>query len=54
MHIATLDIEIYDEKDNQWAQAKYLVHGYSDVTWTDNLDDALSFLKYSILEAEKK
>lgn len=47
-HILTLDIEVYDTKDDDWAQGKYLVHGYDDVFWTDSLDDAMSFLKDSL------
>jgi hypothetical protein len=45
---AVLDIEIYDTETNSWAQAKYLVHGYDDVFWTDSLDDAIAFLKQNI------
>ena len=52
--IAVLDIECYDTKTtDEWVQAKYLVHGYDDVFWTDNIDDAISFLKESILETTK-
>jgi hypothetical protein len=44
----TLDIEIYEEfVDHVWAQAKYLVHGHDDVLWTNDLDEAISFLKSS-------
>ena len=43
-----LDIEIYDVNENEWAQAKYLVHGYGDVLWTDSIDDALQFLRDSL------
>ncbi len=36
---AKLDIEIYEKWGcNEWAQGKYLVHGYDDVLWTNNLD----------------
>ncbi len=46
-----VDIEIYDSNIiDEWPQGEYLVHGYDDVLWTDNLDDALSFLKQSIIE----
>lgn len=38
------DIEIYSENDI-WAQAKYLVHGYDDILWTNNINDALEYLK---------
>jgi hypothetical protein len=47
----TLDIEVYDTSVNKWAQGRYLVHGYTDICWTDDLDTALAFLKASIQEA---
>lgn len=52
-HLATLDIEIYDteDKSDNWAQAKYLVHGYDDVFWTDDIDDAMEFMKSSAEKA---
>jgi len=41
-----VDIEVYDEYGpDQWAQAKYLAHGRDDVLWTDDLDEALNFLR---------
>ena len=44
----TLDIEIYEEYgDHVWAQAKYLVHGHDDLLWTNDLNEAISFLKSS-------
>ena len=42
--ISKLDIEIYDTQNSKWAQAKYLVHGYDDVLWTDDLSLAIMFL----------
>ena len=56
--IGTLDIEI-DEKAGadgwvkNWAQAKYLAHGFEDVLWTDDIDEAFDFLKQSILDKER-
>ena len=48
-----VDIEIYSKYgDGEWAQARYLVHGITDVMWTDDLDEALSFLKAEI-EADR-
>lgn len=45
-----LDIEIFEKWGNgEWAQAKYLVHGHRDILWTNDLNDALAFLKYSLL-----
>lgn len=46
---AKFDIEVYDENDS-WAQGKYLVHGYDDVLWTNDLEKALEFLKESLLK----
>lgn len=37
-----VDIEVYDTGD-KWAQAKYLVHGFNDVLWTDDLNQAIYF-----------
>lgn len=56
--IGTLDIEIYEKAGADgwikgWAQAKYLVHGFEDVLWTDDLDKALAFLKQSIIDKER-
>ena len=51
-HQITLDIEVHDIKDRSWAQARYLVHGYYDVFWTDSLDDAMDFMKQSLLKYE--
>ena len=48
--IRTLGIEIYDPSVEDWAQGRYLVHGHDDVLWTDNLGDALSFLRHSCAE----
>ncbi len=49
--VATLDIEVYDTTD-EWVQAKYLVHGYDDVFWTDDIDAAMQFLEQSMKIAE--
>lgn len=43
-----VDIEIYEPEEGQWAQARYLAHGHHDVLWTDDLDEALAFIKASI------
>lgn len=45
------DIEVYS-KYSIWAQAKYLVHGYDDVFWTDSIDDALSSLKEELVKCD--
>ena len=45
-----IDIEIYDQYgEGFWTQEKYLVHGHDDVLWTSNIDDAMSFIKESVL-----
>jgi len=45
-----LDIEVYSKWGaDVWAQARYLVHGYDDVLWTNDVDDALSFLKEGLI-----
>jgi len=36
--IGTIDIEVYKEGE---AQAKFLVHGYDDVYWTDDMTSAI-------------
>lgn len=48
--IRYLDIEIYNPDTNDWAQARYLVHGHDDVMWTDSIDLALEFLRESMSE----
>ncbi len=45
--IRFLDIEIYDPKEDSWVQARYLAHGHDDCLWTDNIDEALAFLRQS-------
>jgi hypothetical protein len=43
-------IEIYEKwGDGEWAQAKYLVHGHDDVLWTNNINEAIAFLKASLV-----
>ncbi len=48
-----LDI-ILHKKDNLFSQCKYLIHGYDDVFWTDDLDEALGILKSQLLLMEEK
>jgi len=51
-HIYTFDVEVYDPKiDDEWRQAKFLVHGIDDVLWTDDIDAAVAFIKESCLKA---
>lgn len=53
--VFSVDIEIHGTTEQDtWAQAKYLVHGYDDVCWTDELDVALEFLKEQILLINKE
>ena len=51
---AIFDIEIYDTKKNKWAQARYLVHGWGDVMWTDDIEQASSFIKDSLKAYEEE
>jgi hypothetical protein len=46
--IRILDIEIYDTDSDTWAQGRYLVHGHDDSLWTDDIDDAINFLRESL------
>lgn len=48
-----VDIEVYEQSDG-WAQAKYLVHGWDDILWTNDLDSALLFLKESVEKMERE
>jgi hypothetical protein len=42
----TLDIDIYDEYGpGAWAKSRYLVHGISEVLWTNDAEAALAFLR---------
>lgn len=46
-----LDIEVYEEwGEDTFAQAKYLVHGYDDVLWTNSIDDALRALRSDLVD----
>jgi hypothetical protein len=47
--IGCLDIEIYDINEDDWVQGKYLVHGYRDVLWTNDLDAAMLFMRESVV-----
>ena len=48
-----VDIEVYEPSDG-WAQAKYLVHGWDEILWTNDLDSALLFLKESVEKMERE
>lgn len=44
-----VSIEIYEKYGKEhWAQARYLVHGITDLTWTNSLEEALSFLRIEL------
>ncbi len=45
--IRNLEIEIYNPEKGKWAQGRYLVHGHDDVLWTNDIDEALQFLRVS-------
>jgi hypothetical protein len=45
----TVDIEIYEEfGEGKSAPSRYLVHGLTDVMWTDDLSEALGFLQQEL------
>lgn len=48
MKVGTIDVEIYDPSKDKWAQAKYLVHGYDDVLWTNDPEQASIFVRESL------
>lgn len=49
--LATFDIEVYTKWGKDvWPQARYLVHGWLDVLWTNDIDAAMEFLRESALE----
>lgn len=46
-----LDIEIHEEwGEDKFAPAKYLVHTYDDVLWTNSIDDALRALRSDLVD----
>jgi hypothetical protein len=48
----TLDIDVYElYGEGYFAQCKYLVHAYNDVLWTNDLDEAMSFLRDSLVKS---
>jgi len=54
MRIGFLDIELHKKGSDSFSQRKYLVHGWDDVLWTDNLDEAIKFLhqQMELMESE--
>ena len=43
---AFLDVEIYDPfGPDHWAQARFLVHGWDDVLWTNDIEQVALFLE---------
>jgi len=50
-----LDVDVYDEYgDGHWAQARYLVHGYDDVCWTNDPAVACRFLLDQLRELAER
>lgn len=43
----TLDVVVHEESYSA-RQAKYLVHGYDDVMWTNEIDDVLCYIKQEL------
>ena len=57
--IGYVDITIYDKDKatDGWAQATYCVHGHDDVLWTDDIEQAVAYLREDaplMLEKSKK
>jgi len=48
-----LDIECYDKTVNTWAQATFLVHGIDDVYWTDDPEEAASYIKSELIRFQR-
>lgn len=44
-----LDVEIHDPETcnngKNFIQAKFLVHGFDDVMWTDSIEDVIAYIK---------
>ena len=50
-----VDVEIYENwGDGYWAQAHYLLHGYDDVYWTNDLEKGFEFLKQQIILGDNR
>lgn len=50
-----LDVTVHDRgscPETDWIQGKYLVHGYDDVLWTDDIEAVLAYLRAD-LEARR-
>jgi hypothetical protein len=44
----TLDVVVHDKDscpESTWIQGKYLVHGYDDVLWTDDIETVLAYIR---------
>lgn len=51
----TLDVTVFDEwGDHVFAQAKYLVHGFDDVLWTNDIDSVIAYLKDDLIRLKEK
>ena len=51
----TFDVEVYEEYgEGHWAQARYLVHGWNDVLWTDDIEAAVQFVRESLEQCKRK
>ena len=52
MSCYTFDVEVHDPEKCEYGkgfiQARYLVHGWEDVLWTDDIKAALDFIKESL------
>lgn len=50
-----VDVEVYEKYGKgEWAQAKYLVHGMSDVFWLDSLEEVLEIIRNDLEETDNE
>lgn len=55
--MASFQVEVIVHDDDKiggehWAQAKYLVHGFDDVLWTNDATEAADYIKAELLRTD--
>jgi hypothetical protein len=57
MKCLKVDIEMHDKEScangPKFVQAKFLVHGFNDVMWTDSIEYALSYIREELLRCDE-
>ena len=48
--VGFIDVEVHNPLMEKSAQAKFLVHGYDDLLWTDDPEAAAQYVKESIMQ----